>query len=159
MTDDVLLCYQTPLLRRHVKRKFIDCGEDEEAKKMVGLINKLYHQEHKHRIGEENWTEEKNRGFRNEYAPEILEEIRAHLDRIESGPDLLLKSGLYAAVIYMRNEWDAIENIFKHGATRLDNNTVERMNRYFSISRRNSLFFGSHKGAERGAILYTLALS
>ena len=59
----------------------------------------------------------------------------------------------------MRNEWDAIENIFKHGATSLDNNTVERMNRYFSISRRNSLFFGSHKGAERGAILYTLALS
>ncbi|MBQ3609489.1 MAG: IS66 family transposase, partial [Bacteroidaceae bacterium] len=29
----------------------------------------------------------------------------------------------------------------------------------FSISRRNSLFFGSHKGAERAAILYTLALS
>ena len=144
---------------QHVKRKFIDCGEDQEAGKMVGLINKLYHQEHKHRIGEKNWTEEKNRRFRNEYAPPILEEIRAHLDRIESAPGLLPKSELYAAVVYMRNEWDAIENIFKHGATRLDNNTVERMNRYFSISRRNSLFFGSHKGAERGAILYTLALS
>lgn len=126
---------------------------------MVCLIGKLYHQEHKHRIGEENWTEEKNRRFRNAYAPPILEEIRAHLARIESDPDLPPKSGLYTAAVYMRNEWDAIENIFKHGATSLDNNTVERMNRYFSISRRNSLFFGSHKGAERGAILYTLALS
>ena len=29
----------------------------------------------------------------------------------------------------------------------------------FGGSRRNSLFFGSHKGAERAAILYTLALS
>jgi len=33
------------------------------------------------------------------------------------------------------------------------------MNRYFSMSRRSSLFFGSHKGAERAAVLYTLALS
>ena len=28
-----------------------------------------------------------------------------------------------------------------------------------TISRRSSLFFGSHKGAERAAVLYTLALS
>ena len=41
----------------------------------------------------------------------------------------------------------------------LENNEIERFNRYLSISRRNSLFFGSHKGAERGAILYTIALS
>ena len=33
------------------------------------------------------------------------------------------------------------------------------MNRYFSMSRRSSLFFGSHSGAERAAMLYTLALS
>ena len=33
------------------------------------------------------------------------------------------------------------------------------MNRYFPMSRRNSLFFGSHSGAERAAVLYTLALS
>jgi hypothetical protein len=33
------------------------------------------------------------------------------------------------------------------------------MNRYISLSRKNSLFFGSHKRAERGAILYTIALT
>lgn len=37
-------------------------------------------------------------------------------------------------------------------------NLAERMNRYFSMSRRSSLFFGSHSGAERAAVLYTLAL-
>ena len=37
-------------------------------------------------------------------------------------------------------------------------NLAERMNRYFSMSRRSSLFFGSHLGAERAAVLYTLAL-
>ena len=49
-------------------------------------------------------------------------------------------------------------DIFKYGDTFLDNNQVERLNRYISISRRNSLFFGSHKGAERGAILYTILM-
>ena len=34
-----------------------------------------------------------------------------------------------------------------------DNNLIERVNRYISLSRKNSLFFGSHAGAERGAIL------
>ena len=94
---------------QHIKRKFIDCMDAEpEAKEMVKLINKLYHEEHKHKIGENSWT---------------------------------------------------VKDIFKRGDTELDNNLVERMNRYFSMSRRSSLFFGSHKGAERAAVLYTLALS
>ncbi|KDS35718.1 transposase IS66 family protein, partial [Bacteroides ovatus str. 3725 D9 iii] len=57
------------------------------------------------------------------------------------------------------NEWNAVVDIFNYGDTYLDNNMVERMNRYISLSRKNSLFFGSHKGAERGAILYTIALT
>ena len=59
----------------------------------------------------------------------------------------------------MLNEWDAIENIFTRGDYNLDNNLVERLNRYISLSRRNSLFFGSHKGAERAAMFYSLACS
>ena len=38
-------------------------------------------------------------------------------------------------------------------------NDIERLNRYVSLSRRNSLFFGSHKGAERGAMFYSLVCS
>lgn len=144
---------------QHVKRKFIDCGKEPEAEEMVGLINELYRKEHEHRIGMDGWTEEKNEGYRRKYAPKILEKIDRLLKKIESLPGLLPKSNLYEAATYMRNEWEAIKDIFSYGNTNLDNNTVERLNRYFSISRRNSLFFGSHKGAERAAILYTLALS
>ena len=42
-----------------IKRKFIDCGDDFDAKVIVRLINHLYHQEHKHKIGEDGWTEHK----------------------------------------------------------------------------------------------------
>ena len=81
------------------------------------------------------------------------------LDDLEERCDLLPKSELKGAVTYLRNEWNAVVDIFNYGDTYLDNNIVERMNRYISLSRKNSLFFGSHKGAERGAILYTIALT
>lgn len=145
---------------QHIKRKFIDCGEnDPDAKEVVELLNRLYQEDHKHKIGSDGWTDEKQLDYRRRYAPCILGELSDKLDEIESRPDLLPKSELEDAVTYLRNEWSAMVEIFNHAETRLDNNEVERYNRYLSLSRKNSLFFGSHKGAERGAILYTLALT
>ena len=90
---------------------------------------------------------------------EIPAEVKDKLDEILKKPDLLPDSELSEVASYFNNEWEAVVDIFKRGDTALDNNLVERMNRYFSMSRRSSLFFGSHKGAERAAVLYTLALS
>ena len=145
---------------QHVKRKFLDCGDDdEEAQAIVRLINELYQMEHQHKIGTDGWTTEKNLRWRRKYAPGILKKIRRKLDQMAADPEMLPKSDRHNAVNYMINEWEAIENIFTRGDYNLDNNLVERLNRYISLSRRNSLFFGSHKGAERAAIYYSLACS
>ena len=144
---------------QHVKRKFIDCEGDEEAQVIVSLINELYQEDHKHEIGKDGWTTEDNLRWRREYAPRILKKIRTKLDQMAADPEMLPKSDRYNAVHYMLNEWEAIENIFTRGDYHLDNNLVERLNRYISLSRRNSLFFGSHKGAQRAAMFYSLACS
>ena len=144
---------------QHVKRKFLDCDDDEETQGVVGLINGFYQNEHKHVIGKDGWTVEKNLRWRQKYAPKILKEIRKRLDRMAADQKILPKSDRYNAVHYMLNEWEAIENIFTRGDYHLDNNLVERLNRYISLSRRNSLFFGSHKGAQRAAMFYSLACS
>lgn len=144
---------------QHVKRKFIDCGDDFDAKVIVRLINYMYHKDHKHRIGENGWTERDNYGWRQEYAIPTMELIKKKLDRMNADKRLLPKTEKYNAVHYMLNEWDALMNIFTRGDYRLDNNLVERLNRYISLSRRNSLFFGSHAGAKRAAIFYSLACS
>jgi hypothetical protein len=144
---------------QHVKRKFLDCEGDEEAQGIVRLVNEFYQNDHKHIIGKDGWTVEDNLRWRREYAPKILKEIRKRLDRMAADPEMLPKSDKYNAVHYMLNEWDAIENIFTRGDYHLDNNLVERLNRYISLSRRNSLFFGSHKGARRAAMFYSLACS
>ena len=144
---------------QHVKRKHLDCEGDEEAQGIVGLINELYQEDHKHEIGKDGWTVEDNLRWRREYAPKILKKIRTKLDQMAADPEMLPKSDRYNAVHYTLNEWDAIENIFTRGDYHLDNNLVERLNRYISLSRRNSLFFGSHKGAQRAAMFYSLACS
>lgn len=144
---------------QHVKRKFLEIKEDPDAQKIVELTNKLYRKEHEHRVGKQGWTSKDNLRHRKKYAPGILKEIKQELLRIKSSPDLLPKSELLVAVNYMLSQWEAIKDIFTKGNYHLDNNLVERYNRYISLSRRNSLFFGSHKGAERGVIFYSLACS
>ena len=85
--------------------------------------------------------------------------MREQIQRIQTRPNALPKDDLTIAINHIDSEWSAMLDIFSRGDTNLENNLIERYNRYFSISRRNSLFFGSHKGAERGAVLYTVALS
>ena len=131
----------------------------EEESCLVELTNKLYQKEHEHCVGRQGWTDKDNLRHRKRYVPQILSEIKRELLRIKSKPDLLPKSEMAGAVDYMLSQWEAIKGIFTEGYYYLDNNLVERYNRYISLSRRNSLFFGSHKGAERGALFYSLACS
>ena len=131
----------------------------EEESCLVELTNKLYQKEHEHCVGRQGWTDKDNLRHRKRYVPQILSEIKRELLRIKSKPDLLPKSEMAGAVDYMLSQWEAIKGIFTEGYYYLDNNLVERYNRYISLSRRNSLFFGSHKGAERGALFYSPACS
>lgn len=148
-----LACFQ------HVKRKFIDCGDDFDAKVVVRLINHIYHEEHKNKIGEKGWSERDNYKWRQQYELPVMKIIRKKIDRMAADKKLLPKTEKYEAVHYMINEWNGLMNIFKRGDYHLDNNLIERLNRYISLSRRNSLFFGSHAGAKRSAMFYSLACS
>lgn len=129
------------------------------VERIVRLINHIYHLEHQHKIGTGGWTERDNYKWRQEHVKPVMNIIRKKLDRMAADEQLLPKTEKYDAVHYMLNEWDGLMNIFKRGDYHLDNNLVERLNRYISLSRRNSLFFGSHAGAKRAAMLYSLACS
>ena len=145
---------------QHVKRDFIDCGkEDKDAQEVVDILNRFYREDKKHKVGVNGWTVEDHLAYRQSYAPDILQDLLEKLEKISSRKDLLPKSTLAQAVGYALNEYNAICDIFKRGDTALDNNYIERIQRYISLSRRNSMFFGSHEGARRGAILYSIAIS
>ena len=80
----------------------------------VSLTKSIDHEEHKHKIGIDGWTEEHQLDYRRKYAPDILGELSDKLDEIENRGDLLPKSELQAAITYLRNEWGAMVEIFNH---------------------------------------------
>lgn len=146
---------------QHCKRPFVsdDLKDNPDARTITELTNRLYRKEHEHGIGE-GWSVEDNRLWRRQYAPPILRELKSELERIKSSSEKYPPKSLMArSVNYFLNEWDGIEAIFSTGDVALDNNLIERTNRYISLSRHNSLFFGSHAGASRGCVFYSLACS
>ncbi len=59
----------------------------------------------------------------------------------------------------MLNRWDAFVRYISDGRIRIDNNVIERLLRPVAIGRKNFLFFGSEKGGQTAATLYTLVQS
>lgn len=131
-----------------------------EADTILAQANELYRNEHRHSIGKDGWTVEDNLKWRQKYAPPILKKLKKVLLDIQKQENKYPpKSPMRKAVNYMLNEWDGLEAIATGGDYSWDNNLIERLNRYISLSRKNSLFFGSHAGAERGSVFYSLACS
>jgi chaperonin cofactor prefoldin len=141
---------------QHAKRKFKDVGEDCQAKEIIDTINELYRIEHK-MLPE--WDDEKRLAYRNEEAQPVLEILEKKLHLIKADPDFLPSTPLGEATEYLLTELVALKNYLLHADYRLDTNAIERANRSISLSRRNSLFFGSHEGAKRSALLFSLSCS
>ncbi|KAA4632440.1 IS66 family transposase, partial [Bacteroides ovatus] len=145
-----LSCFQ------HCKRKFLNITGNKDAEKIVRIINRLYQNEH--RIPPD-WTACQILDYRNKYAPPILKELKEELINIKNKKSTLPKSELSKAINYTLNEYDALCNYIRSADYAPDNNAIERLMRYISLSRRNSLFCGSHQGAKRAALIYSLACS
>ena len=147
-----LSCFQ------HCKRYFLDIESDPDARDIIDLINRLYQVDHKI---ESKWSDGRKLRFRQKYAQPLLSAIKLKLDSINSRPPLENppKSALAIAVKHMLSEFSALSNYTLRPEYRLDNNAIERAMRYISLSRKNSLFAGSHQGAKRSALFYSLACS
>ena len=145
---------------QHCKRDFLDMKGNPDADRILKLCNEIYRKEHAHRIGEKGWTAEGNLKWRQKFAPPILKKLKKALLKVQAQTDKYPPtSQMHKAANYFLNEWSGIEAIPTAGDYSWDNNQIERINRYVSLSRKNSLFFGSHAGAERGCVFYSLACS
>ena len=59
----------------------------------------------------------------------------------------------------MLNRWEAFVRYTSDGRLAIDNNLIERLLRPVAVGRKNYLFFGSEKGGQTAATLYTLVQS
>lgn len=143
---------------QHIKRKFLDIKDNATAQEIAKLFGLLYHFEHKHRTGKDGWTADDHLQWRQRYSKVMLEKIHMRLLKVKDRPGVPPDDPLNAAVEHALKQWHEIPAIFSSSAYRLDNNEVERVNRYISLTRRR-LTIGSHNGAEVAALYHSLAIT
>ncbi len=116
------------------------------------MIQKLYSLERKAK--EEQYSSEQRGELRMSYAVPVLSEIGYTLEQIRktSHP----KSPLRIAAEYTLNRWESLLFYVQDGLLEIDNNWVENSIRPTALGRKNFLFAGSHVGARRAAIFYSL---
>ncbi len=100
---------------------------------------------------------EDRRALRQAEAMPILARMKVRFDEVR--PTLRSTSKLAEAIDYVLNRWDAFVRYTEDGRIPNDNNVIERLLRPVAIGRKNFLFFGSERGGQTAATLYTLVQS
>lgn len=138
----------------HARRKFTEivyiAKETGLADIAINYIGQLYEVERcaKHLIPLQR------KYFRRKHSKPILKRIHRWLRRQQK--KTLPKSPIGKAIAYALNHWWALNNYLGNGILNIDNNTAERAIKTVVIGRKNWMFAGSHEGAKKAAILYSL---
>ncbi|MFH1762508.1 MAG: IS66 family transposase [bacterium] len=84
----------------------------------------------------------------------ILADIKKWLDTNQKL--VLPQSPIGKAITYAQNQWKALNRYLEDGRLSIDNNQSERALRTIVKGRLNYMFCGSHEGAKRAALIYSL---
>lgn len=138
----------------HARRKFTEAQDNdaERAEYALEKIQQLYAIERRAR--EEALSPAERRKLRQQNAVPILKELEAWLGHHHL--TTLPESKIGKAIRYALKRWPKLVRYVDHGQVEIDNNLVENAIRPVALGRKNYLFAGSHRGAQRAAMLYSL---
>lgn len=138
----------------HARRYFEQAQDSdrERAEWMLLKVQALYSIEREAR--EASMSFDARHALRQERALPILQEIKSWLH--QHSTQVLPKSAMGKALGYMLGQWAKLEAYTRDGRLEIDNNLVENAIRPVALGRKNYLFAGSHEGAKRAAIMYSL---
>ena len=138
----------------HIRAKFEKAAKANDARAAVALayFKAIYRVEAA--CKEEGLSAEDRKIRRDDESLPRVDELYAWIRDIH--PRLVPSSPLYAATRYALNQEAAWRRCFTDGRFEIDNGEVERQIRRVAIGRKNYLFAGSDKGAERLAVAYTV---
>ena len=136
-------------------RRYFDKSLSNDKKRseyMLSQIQELYKIEAFAR--DNHFSHEERYNLRQRESVPMLDEIKAWLDT--EALQVLPKSTLGKAIGYMLGRWKYLKRYVDDGRFEIDNNLVENAIRPVALGRKNYLFAGSHNGAKRAALIYTL---
>lgn len=138
----------------HARRYFEKALDNDEARASyaLSLFQKLYSIERKAKEHKVDVITKQR--YRSLYAKPILTKMELWLK--EQINIVLPKSSIAKAIRYTLHLWDNLKTYVEDGRFEIDNNLVENTIRPLALGRKNYLFAGSHRAAQKAAIFYSL---
>lgn len=133
----------------HVRRKYIEAKDNNEvlSKHALDIFSQIYMHEKQAKL------EDSRKAYRSKHIVPLMKELKQWIN--ENSIKVLPKSAIGKAMRYTLNQWDKLMNIFSYEDVEIDNNLIENKIRPLALGRKNYLFAGSHKGAQRIAMMYS----
>jgi transposase len=138
----------------HARRMFDEALNNDKQRSEYALLNiqELYRIERK--AQEEKMTCEQRQDLRQQQSVPFLVALKKWmLDNITL---VTPQSLIGKAIAYSLSRWDKLSLYAQHGELEIDNNLVENAIRPVALGRKNYLFAGSHKAAQRAGMIYSL---
>ena len=137
----------------HIRRKFIEAqssSKKDDSQRVLAVIAELYKLEKslKGRTPDERYLQRKKKAF--PLLRKLYRLVREQRKRT------LPQSPYAKALNYAWPQRVAVLRYLRDGRYEIDNNLIENQMRPVALGRKNYLFAGSHDGAKRAAVLYTL---
>lgn len=134
----------------HVRRKFLSILKlaERDVQKALKIIAELYHLERRDRSLDETLAARQKRSL------PVLNRLHEHLTSWSART--LPQSEVQKALQYALTQWDALSLFATDPRIALDNNLIENQMRPIALGRKNWMFAGSHEGAMRAAIFFSL---
>ena len=138
----------------HARRKFEQALKSDAARAQQALllIQQLYMVERQAR--ELRMNAEKRYALRQEKSKPTMDALGQWL--VDEYPNVLPKSSIGKAFHYLVARYNKIYLYLQDGRLEIDNNLIENSIRPVALGRKNYLFAGSHAGAQRAAMVYSL---
>jgi transposase len=137
----------------HARRKFYEAKDTDGQRASYALekIKQIYALERKAK--EKELSLEHKLKYRKEKQLPILEQIKKWIE--DEAIKVLPRSPIGKAMTYYQNQWPKLEALSKDPRLELDNNLIENKIRPLALGRKNYLFAGNHKAAQRIAMMYS----
>jgi transposase len=136
----------------HSRRYFEQALDNDPARAqyVMSLFQTLYDIERTHKQD----TPGERHAARQQKAKPIWDTFAAYLT--DQAPQLKEGSAIHKAFAYTMKRFKRLTKYLDDGLLDIDNNSIENSIRAIALGRRNFMFSGSHEGAARSAMLYSL---
>jgi transposase len=140
----------------HSRRQFVDVASrfPEECCYVLEVFSDVYHNDAVAR--RQGMSPEERLAFHKANSAPRMEELRCWMDEQLNEKKVEPNSGLGDAILYTQKRWDRLTRFLEIPGVPLDNNAAERILKKAILSRKNSYFYKTARGAHVGDLFMSL---